>query len=529
MTGVDGSVSLRAIAAFEWAKGAAALLLALGLLAFGPDSLREVFEHLVARLHIGYSHGPFAWIDRQIATPTLDLVAVLCGFYAAFRLAEGWGLWRNRNWAAWLGVGSTALYLPLDVLAIARHPGLLSLAVLALNAAILAILAFRLKANRSGKRPMHRTLLSLMLVAGTQSLSSCDRHAPEALLPEAAVASNAPADPRVVATPVNREFKDFVVGCDNTASCTAVGIPAEGESELVLILRRDAGPSAIATVQITAARPLKAADVHVDGKPSPIAKLPWRTDTDGTLTLTGADAVEFVAAVRNAGTIGTGAGAEAPSVSLAGLAATLLFIDETQGRLDTTTALLRTGPRPAALVPDAPPASALPPAAPMPRVLSEGQAERIAAIVRRQQTVALKRQDCDQDSGVTAPDQAVALTATEALVFLTCTSGAYQSDSLLFRAPLDGGDARRIQLPALPFKRTGDGALFDTLVEADYDPATATLSSHFKGRGLGDCGEDVAWRFDGSDFRLVRYSALDRCGGALPDAWPVLWRTDAKP
>ena len=55
----------------------------------------------------------------------------------------------------------------------------------------------------------------------------------------------------------------------------------------------------------------------------------------------------------------------------------------------------------------------------------------------------------------------------------------------------------------------------------------ATLSYSNKGRGVGDCGDSATWRFDGNNFVLASYSSLNRCGGVLPDDWPVYWRTAA--
>ena len=51
-----------------------------------------------------------------------------------------------------------------------------------------------------------------------------------------------------------------------------------------------------------------------------------------------------------------------------------------------------------------------------------------------------------------------------------------------------------------------------------------TLSQFDKGRGIGDCGVDASWAFDGKSFRLVHYAAMDNCMGVYPDDWPVLYR-----
>ncbi|WP_175724569.1 DUF1176 domain-containing protein, partial [Burkholderia ambifaria] len=71
---------------------------------------------------------------------------------------------------------------------------------------------------------------------------------------------------------------------------------------------------------------------------------------------------------------GDPAAARTPRVSLSGLNAALLLIDDTQGRIGTVTALLRKGTRPASSVPAAP---ALPPApVPAPRVADLTPAEQ---------------------------------------------------------------------------------------------------------------------------------------------------------
>ena len=54
---------------------------------------------------------------------------------------EAWGLWRVKAWASWLGCISAAIYLPLDVYALFRHPGWLSSIVLVVNLIVVAVLA----------------------------------------------------------------------------------------------------------------------------------------------------------------------------------------------------------------------------------------------------------------------------------------------------------------------------------------------------------------------------------------------------
>jgi Protein of unknown function (DUF1176) len=48
------------------------------------------------------------------------------------------------------------------------------------------------------------------------------------------------------------------------------------------------------------------------------------------------------------------------------------------------------------------------------------------------------------------------------------------------------------------------------------------LSTYYKGRGVGDCGERQSFAWDGKRFRLVEQDEMDRCGGSA-DYIPT-WR-----
>ena len=139
---------LRAIALFEAAKGVIAILGAAALAAIGPDALQREIQSGLAHLGIAVERGSSALLDA--ITPQTVHIAIAVGLvYAGMRLLEAWGLWRHRAWASWLGCVSAAIYLPLDVYAIARHPGVASSALLAVNLLVVAVLAQDLRRRRS--------------------------------------------------------------------------------------------------------------------------------------------------------------------------------------------------------------------------------------------------------------------------------------------------------------------------------------------------------------------------------------------
>lgn len=321
--------------------------------------------------------------------------------------------------------------------------------------------------------------------------------------------------------PVYREIKDWVVACDNTARCEAAS--ASMDARLILRLTSEAGPDGGPTLLLESEAPVDPATLLLDGRPfAAAALLQPATDDDDSLQRIGRDAAQvraFLDAIRNGERLTAGDGDAAPAASLAGLAATLLLIDETQGRLGTTTALLRRGPLPATRVPPPPPAPEIPRASSAPP-LTEAQRHRLMRTVRERAAEELRRERCDT-GGVY--DNAHSLGTDEALVLIECWRGAYQSTSLAFRLPRDGSGApQRVRL-ALPFRIGGEDRVVDAFTNAGYEKGELFHSA--KGRGLADCGESASWVFDGRDFHLRRYYRLDACSGGRPGEWPALWRS----
>ncbi|MBX9402067.1 DUF2127 domain-containing protein [Lysobacter sp. BMK333-48F3] len=139
---------LHAIAALEAAKGVLALSAASGLELLGPAPLQRWIEELIARFHLDPAHGAVAWLARGIDPDSVHLAAAIALAYGLLRLLEAWGLWKARAWASWLGCIGAALYLPVDLYALWRHPGWLSVAVLAINVIVVWVLARDLAKRR---------------------------------------------------------------------------------------------------------------------------------------------------------------------------------------------------------------------------------------------------------------------------------------------------------------------------------------------------------------------------------------------
>ena len=346
----------------------------------------------------------------------------------------------------------------------------------------------------------------------------------------ATVTAEAPADTPEI-QPLYRQLRDFTVACDNGLRCEILGVSDDGNFGLVLRLRRDAGADGAQQLRLESqGGAVMAKTLRLDGRvQSALRDLPWQVDDADALVLDeGASIARFIDLVGDGTQLTSGDGDGARALSLTGLRAALLLVDEQQQRLDTPDAWQRRGERDTAAVPAAP-ALPRPVAAPAPAALSDADAARLVRTVREASADMLRAADCDaprEGFDIREQDEAQPLDATHALVLTACYSGAYQTSSLVFRVGRDGRDITRVVPPSPP--HLGDVQAmpeFGLLTSAGYDPATATLSHFAKGRGLADCGESAHWVFDGERFVLGGYAALRRCGGAAPGDWPTLWRS----
>ena len=84
-------------------------------------------------------------LARLLSLDNRDLREIGAAFiaYAAVFVVEGVGLLRRRRWAEWLTVIVTASFIPFEIYELAHRPGAGKLMAIALNAAIVAYLAWR--------------------------------------------------------------------------------------------------------------------------------------------------------------------------------------------------------------------------------------------------------------------------------------------------------------------------------------------------------------------------------------------------
>lgn len=139
---------LRAIAIVEGVKGLLGVVAASGLAILGPVPLRNAVHSLIDYFELDPSNGALAWLANAINPGSVQLTAVIATVYGMLHLIEAWGLWRDKAWASWLGCLAAAIYLPYEIYELSRHPGVTTVSILAINTAIVWILARDLRKRR---------------------------------------------------------------------------------------------------------------------------------------------------------------------------------------------------------------------------------------------------------------------------------------------------------------------------------------------------------------------------------------------
>lgn len=372
--------------------------------------------------------------------------------------------------------------------------------------------------------------LMVAVAASALVLAACgDKDATKtAGAPKAAAASvqTPTAAPVLQITSETRQFRDWSATCGNDGTCWAFGFTSGSNGGWVRIAL-DPGPDARPQVVFGYwpdgdAKGASRIGLTIDGRAF-AAALNDASEDDAPIGQITGDARPVIDALSQ-GKVMTIRGVSTQDISLHGAAAALLWIDEKQGRLDTPTALMRRGQKPAATVPVAP---ALPTVAAAPAVDQTGfgdQNQAVPAALRSRTEVG----NCLKESAMPAvSDQVMSarLDARTELWAVPCGAGAYNVTHNWYLTGPGGRDPR----PADLVGTAGPGAdpyLRDNAtVNGQYDPGSRTLSAFAKGRGIGDCGSLQTWTWTGQRFVLTQESTMGECAGVPSDFWPVAWRT----
>ncbi|TPG40497.1 DUF1176 domain-containing protein [Sphingomonas koreensis] len=366
---------------------------------------------------------------------------------------------------------------------------------------------------------MHRLIAPAALVAlaacSPQSAGNNTAAADAPALAAATIATDAPiATPATPPKPSDLKiFGDWIAGCDNTLRCTMASLGEGADFPKVnLALARAAGPVGAITLTLQPndfgdGPPPVPVSLAIDGK-----SVAGRFAAGDQPTLTGTDATAIAAAMAAAQTltIRNAAGAAVGTLSLKGASAALRYIDAQQGRVGTQTALVARGAQPASSVPAGP----VPPQ--IVAVVPIGPPATPSSSLVAKMT---KQAGCD-DAGPGGALESFAMGGAATLVLVPCGSGAYNVSSALF--VMRGDEVAPAQIDA-PSGFTESDAIQPVPQVVNGDFANGVLTSYAKGRGLGDCGVEQQFVWDGARLRLSEQSAMGDCRGN-PN-YITTWRT----
>lgn len=348
----------------------------------------------------------------------------------------------------------------------------------------------------------------------------------------AAAAAAAPTDTpvRQAAVPsVTRQFRDWQATCDNGNACFAFGFAPDYDAGWVRIYM-PAGPGA---------EPEIAFGLWSDkftAKDTPVLMIDGRSirasradASDGGAPVgeirSGARAV--IAAITAAQSMEILAG-DAMAISPNGVSAALLWIDERQGRLGTTTALLRRGERPPTSVPAAPPLPALTPAPPAAQTGFGDDKQALPASLRALPAVQACLADSEHSEWLLHNVMSARLDARTELWAVPCGAGAYNISHHWYLTGPGGRDPRPAELLGSGGPRSGEEAVVwpdNATINGGYAANARTITAFSKGRGIGDCGTSQTWLWTGRRFELQAEQSMGHCAGVHWDYWPTTWRT----
>ncbi len=200
------------------------------------------------------------------------------------------------------------------------------------------------------------------------------------------------------------------------------------------------------------------------------------------------------------------------SISLSGITASMLFIDEVQGRVGRIDALHAKGNKPAAAV--------------VTRV-SELESKTVlpgsVAQVWNGSSNA-----CDEEGNDVIAQYGglrIDLDKESHLFLLPCgTPGAYNAPYIAIMLDVERDKTRNISFPVMGARGP---TTMDIAYNVNWDDKKSQLDAFFKGRGIGDCGSKYIWQWNGDGiygaFELVEERQKDDCDekfGKFPLIWP---------
>jgi hypothetical protein len=307
---------------------------------------------------------------------------------------------------------------------------------------------------------------------------------------------------------ISFQHKDWELACDNTRTCRAAGYQADDNDLAVsVLLTRMAGQNQSVMAQVM---------LGSYEEDDPLGDLPdkfkvklsingknvgfFQIDKDSLVAnLSQAQVNALLASLRDSSTIEFSAGKHVWSLSDQGAAAVLLKMDEFQGRIGTTGALIKRGKRNEDSVLKAVPVPVViqPPLVKIRQ--GDSQIVKDKALLKELMTDDDEKCSGLQEGTVELADR---LSDHKLLVTTQCWLAAYNA-----------GSGYWVINDTPPYNP-------ELVTTSASDYGSGNISASQKGRGLGDCWSREEWNWDGKQFIQTESSSTGMCKLVAPGgAW----------
>lgn len=310
-----------------------------------------------------------------------------------------------------------------------------------------------------------------------------------------------------------REFGKWSVGCDNSLACSAFGISDKDGGGERWGLRIDRAPGFAGKIALRFnGKDISDKDrILIDGKMA-TSETPA---SQGGASLPQAPLLGLVNRLLNAATMTLpGEEKDGEIISLTGLKAALLYMDEQQGRIGARNAFVSKGEKKSATPPRAYPIIK---AVKVSKSSAAGVtiAPKIGNAVMAHYRATTNRDVCDLDLEPTSQEKPTAYPLGKGLLLMEvyCWRAAYQAGSVFYLYDSARGTLRDAPFETLDLK-TGAMKIGRNESVSGAGADEGGISGFHKDRGGGGCGESLGWQWDGKVFRLTSQSLKSLCDHA---------------
>jgi uncharacterized membrane protein (DUF2068 family) len=135
----QGAPTLYIIIGFKILKGGVLLLAAIMFFGLVQTNLQHEYTRLLREASLDPQGELFrdfgVWLNN-VSPSQIRAVAVGLFLYSIFSLIEGAGLILRAAWAAWLAIGESSLFIPVEIIQLIQKFSFLMVLVLVLNAGV---------------------------------------------------------------------------------------------------------------------------------------------------------------------------------------------------------------------------------------------------------------------------------------------------------------------------------------------------------------------------------------------------------